>query len=374
MAFVEDNPVFGEVVRHGTGKGGVLCVGWPHPDEPVGELACRLLLSWLEQDRLGDLARVPWTFVPCADPRGAAANRAWFAAGDLHSWLTGHQRPSAHEDGDDAHALHGDAAILPRASPPRARAMARLIREAEPALVALLHTHPCSDAYTYVSHRPSRRLLDDLEQITGPLMPRQVGLLEPARVWDGRHLDVLREPDRTEVLLRLDESGPRPHRAWVPVNVAVQASLPGCWVTTPEVGIFSLTDEARTHGPVDLRDLVAQRAAHLSVLSSRGSCETAMAAIRHLERIRARLELLAGRRAEMSAHGAAAARLQLAQVALSCRADDLIPGLLAESGVETVRRSDELLATAHAAQVVVLAAHRFGLGDVPTPWIPPRTP
>jgi len=61
----------------GSGKKNALVFGYPHPNEPVGSLACLSLVKILkEQPKL--LKKFTWYIVPCADPDGAQLNEGWF--------------------------------------------------------------------------------------------------------------------------------------------------------------------------------------------------------------------------------------------------------------------------------------------------------
>ncbi|MCK2243064.1 MULTISPECIES: M14 family zinc carboxypeptidase [unclassified Crossiella] len=138
------------VASIGAGERDALVLGGPHPNEPVGGLTVRelgrLLCAepWLR-------AGLRWQLVPCIDPDGARLNETWYGLpGDRDAYGRGFYRPAMDEQPEWTFPHLAEAGYFDRMLPETV-ALARLIDEVRPVLLASLHNAEYGGAFHYTT-------------------------------------------------------------------------------------------------------------------------------------------------------------------------------------------------------------------------------
>jgi hypothetical protein len=159
----EGRPI--ELLTVGHGRRRVLCIGAPHPNEPIGTLTIDFLARVLcEDDALRHALDVTLYAVPVADPDGFVLNEGWFE-GDfspLH-YARHYYRPPHREQVEWSFPVAYKTLRFATPTPETATVM-RVIERIRPHLFYSLHNAGFCGVYFYVSHeRPE--LYDALHRL-----------------------------------------------------------------------------------------------------------------------------------------------------------------------------------------------------------------
>lgn len=172
----------------------MLAWGYPHPDEPVGAAALRALGEAALDGKLGFLENWKIVLLLCADP-DQAARQTWLeGSGSMRDWAAGVWRPThlglevdygfpidyppfyqppsydgACHTAAECSFRHGGYPC-PRADRPFAPlreslALREAIRRYRPNLIASMHSTHTGGDYTFLLHRESPSVLQDLVEI-----------------------------------------------------------------------------------------------------------------------------------------------------------------------------------------------------------------
>ncbi|GAA2823944.1 M14 family zinc carboxypeptidase [Crossiella cryophila] len=143
-------PIRVVTIGEGEGERDALVLGGPHPNEPVGGLTVRelgrLLCAepWLR-------AGLRWHLVPCIDPDGARLNESWYGVpGDRDAYGRGFYRPAMDEQPEWTFPHLAETGYFDRMLPETV-ALARLIDEVRPVLLASLHNAEYGGAFHYTT-------------------------------------------------------------------------------------------------------------------------------------------------------------------------------------------------------------------------------
>lgn len=137
-------------IRVGTGERHVVVIGMPHPNEPIGSLAC-LRLAELVADPFGSWADYTWHIIPCADPDGAVLNEGWFGGPFTRSTYALNVYRPPFEEQFEWTFRREDLSEPGLPSTPESRAVMSIIDEVRPAVLATLHNGETGGFYTYVT-------------------------------------------------------------------------------------------------------------------------------------------------------------------------------------------------------------------------------
>jgi hypothetical protein len=131
-------------------RAGVLVVGQPHPNEPIGMATVMTFAQRLvERPDAVDELGVDWHFVPCADPDATRLNEGWFAG----PWTREHYarhffRPQGSAQVEWTFPFeYGDFRV--DAPMPETRALMAAIDLVKPQILASLHNAELGGAYFY---------------------------------------------------------------------------------------------------------------------------------------------------------------------------------------------------------------------------------
>jgi hypothetical protein len=161
----EGRPI--DLLTVGHGRRRVLCIGVPHPNEPIGTLTIDFLARILcEDDALRHALDVTFYAVPVADPDGFVLNEGWFEGefSPLH-YARHYYRPPHREQVEWSFPV---AYKTLRFATPTAEAavVMRVMERARPHLFYSLHNAGFCGVYFYLSHdRPD--LCDALRELVG---------------------------------------------------------------------------------------------------------------------------------------------------------------------------------------------------------------
>ena len=147
----EGRPI--ELLRVGHGRRRMLCVGAPHPNEPIGTLTIEFLARLLcEDDELRASLDVTLYAIPVADPDGFVLNEGWFegefspARYALHFY-----RPPHREQVEWSFPV--DYKTLRFTTPaPETATLMRVMERVQPTFFYSLHNAGFCGVYFYVSH------------------------------------------------------------------------------------------------------------------------------------------------------------------------------------------------------------------------------
>ena len=229
--------------------------GFPHPDEPVGGTALIALAETIAEHGMPrELADAELWLVACADPDQAEFNSGWIKDPSLTNYIEQNWRPLYSGLEVDYHFPINhppfyqpeDRSLSDLPKPlPESVALSRLLKEANPALLGLLHSNHVSGVYSYLSHRPSPEAIEAYDLLSGSLgLERHLGERpDPGRRWKTLRPDFLKEPSLAE----------RQRKAEQQFGSLRGKSLVGCVsagqylesldsqaiVLTPEVGLWS---------------------------------------------------------------------------------------------------------------------------------------
>lgn len=154
-ASAEGRPI--DLLAVGHGRRRVLCVGAPHPNEPIGTLTIDFLARALcEDDALRHALDVTLYAIPVADPDGLVLNEGWFEGefSPLH-YARHYYRPPHREQVEWSFPVA--YRTLRFATPtPEAATVMRVMERVRPNLFYSLHNAGFCGVYFYVSHdRPA---------------------------------------------------------------------------------------------------------------------------------------------------------------------------------------------------------------------------
>ncbi len=140
------DPIY--MFRAGEGSRRILLVGMVDPDEPVGLLALRSLVTEVFDQEPSSLSRCAWFIVPVADPCGARLNEGWFRdLYDIKLYILERFKVKAVE-----WRLPGSCGDYMFNEPtPEALAVKRAIDIAGPDAVIPLHNNDFSGLYFFLS-------------------------------------------------------------------------------------------------------------------------------------------------------------------------------------------------------------------------------
>ena len=161
----EGRPI--DLLTVGHGRRRVLCVGAPHPNEPIGTLTLEFLARTLcEDDRLRASLDVTLYAIPVADPDGFVLNEGWFE-GEFSPlrYARNFYRPPHREQVEWSFPV--DYKTLRFATPTAETAtVMRVMERVRPSVFYSLHNAAFCGVYFYVSHeRP--RLYERLHALVG---------------------------------------------------------------------------------------------------------------------------------------------------------------------------------------------------------------
>lgn len=179
-------------VRVGLGERHVVVIGMPHPNEPIGGLAC-LRLAELVAEPFGSWADYTWHIIPCADPDGAVLNEGWFGGPFTRSTYALNVYRPPFEEQFEWTFRREDLTEPGLPSTPESRAVMSIIDEVRPAVLATLYNGETGGFYTYVTDpvdaladigRMARTLSGipierGVVELEGPLMADGVFLVAP---------------------------------------------------------------------------------------------------------------------------------------------------------------------------------------------------
>lgn len=155
-----------EMLSVGTGSRGVLVVGGPHPNEPVGGLTIASLLQILTAnlDRWHHLD-CTFHFIPCIDPDGLARNVEWISQPlSIKSYLEHFFRPAMRLQPEYSFPLETNGYRFDSPTPENL-AWQQALRSAQPTLQVSLHNSDLGGAFFLMSSaRP--RLAEQFRQLT----------------------------------------------------------------------------------------------------------------------------------------------------------------------------------------------------------------
>lgn len=270
-----------QVLRFGPDRpGGLLAWGYPHPDEPLGATALLALAGALEREALpGSLADWPVRLVLCADPEGARRNRAWIAGRPLAlaDLAEHHDRPlGAGREVDYSFPIHHGPHRAPdQELMAESVALADLLTESRPQLVALMHNSLLGADFTFLSHIPGPRLVAGFDALARRLGRPRWQLPDPTyQPLLADRLDLLAERTLEE---RLQVSARR-HGALQDGQVLLGAASAAMFcqslphpplVITPEAALFTAPtspDEQLTVGQLASRELHCRGQLRLSCM------------------------------------------------------------------------------------------------------------
>jgi hypothetical protein len=139
-------------MRSGNGRGDVLVVGQPHPNEPIGMATITVLCERLLADASAlEASGVNWHFVPCADPDGTRLNEGWFAGPFTREHYARHfYRPGGEAQVEWTFPFSTDGFSV-NSPLPETLALMAAIDEVRPTVLASLHNAELGGAYFYTN-------------------------------------------------------------------------------------------------------------------------------------------------------------------------------------------------------------------------------
>lgn len=149
-------------IKIGEGHKNALCVGCPHPNEPIGAMSLEYFSRVLaENDELREELGFTWYLIKCIDPDGVRLNENWFKGPyTIYNYSRNYFRPIGYEQVEwtfpvDYKELHFHQPL------PETRVLMNLIEEIKPKFMYSLHNAGFGGAYWYITH--------DLHELYGEL-------------------------------------------------------------------------------------------------------------------------------------------------------------------------------------------------------------